>query len=159
MYPATSDVLSCRLLRWKRDKALSFVPPDGRFTLMEYRYLPPTSKSLSAPSAKVPVPFALKPAVTIEEDGGMANHKLQFYLDDNSISASFSVSLTSRLSTRVLDEVVVEFYLGDGSSGVNCTASHGTNWNFDSRVSKIRWDLKNIPPSGTQTLRGSWVSR
>ena len=76
MHSATSDVLSCRLLRWKRDKALSFVPPDGRFTLMEYRHLPPISKSLSAPSAKVPVPFTLKPAVTIEENGGMPNYKL-----------------------------------------------------------------------------------
>ena len=37
---------------------------------MEYRYLPPKSRSLSAPSAQVPVPFTLKPAVTIEEDGG-----------------------------------------------------------------------------------------
>ena len=82
MHPTTFDVLFCRLLRWKRDKALSFVPPDGRFTLMEYRYLPPTSKSLSAPSARVPVPFTLKPAVTIEEDGGMADHKLQIYCDD-----------------------------------------------------------------------------
>lgn len=129
------------LRRWQRDKVLSFVPPDGRFTLMEYRYLPPTSKSLSAPSAQVPVPFILKPVVTIEEDGG-----------------SFNVSLTSRLSTRLFDEVVVEFYLGDGSSGVNCTTSHGTSWSFDSRTSKVRWDLKNFPPSGTHSLRGSWVS-
>ena len=38
---------------------------------MEYRYLPLASKSLSAPSAQVPVPFTLKPVVMIEEDGGM----------------------------------------------------------------------------------------
>ncbi|KAF9779540.1 clathrin adaptor mu subunit [Thelephora terrestris] len=141
-YLVDASFHSCvRLRRWQRDKALSFVPPDGRFTLMEYRYLPPTSRSLSAPSTQVPVPFTLKPVVTIEEDGG-----------------SFSVSLTSRLSTRLFDEIVVEFYLGDGSSGVNCTASHGTSWSFDSRTSKIRWDLKTVPPSGTHTLRGSWAS-
>ena len=149
----------CRLLRWKRDKVLSFVPPDGRFTLMEYRYIPPASKSLSAPSAQVPVPFILKPAVTIEEDGGMPNRARTLHGDNEPISGSFSVSLTSRLSTRFFDEVVVEFYLGDESSGINCTASHGTSWSFDSRASKIRWDLKNVPPSGTHSLRGSWVSR
>ena len=148
-----------RLQRWKRDKALSFVPPDGRFTLMEYQYLPPTSRSLSAPSTQVSVPLALVPTVAIEEDGGMPNQKHQPYFTNDHISGTFSVSLTSRLSTRLLDEVAVEFYLGDGSSGVNCTASHGTSWSFDSRTSKVRWDLKNVPPSGTHSLRGSWASR
>ena len=150
---------SGRLQRWKRDKALSFVPPDGRFTLMEYRYLPPTSKSLSAPSAQVPVPFTLKPTVTIEEDGGMPNHDHRLHFTNKQISGSFNVNLISRLSTRLFDEIAVEFYLGDGSSGVNCTASHGTSWSFDSRTLKVRWDLKNIPPSGTHSLRGSWISR
>ena len=150
---------SGRLQRWKRDKALSFVPPDGKFTLMEYRYLPPTSKSLSAPSAQVQVPFSLKPTVDTEEDGGMPNRDRRLHSTNKQTSGTFDVSLTSRLSTRLFDEVVVEFYLGDGSSAVNCTASHGTSWSFDSRTSKVRWDLKNIPPSGTHSLRGSWASR
>ena len=148
-----------RLQRWKRDKALSFVPPDGRFTLMEYRYQPPTSRSLSAPSAQVPVPFTLKPIVTIEEDGGTPYRRHRLRFTDKPISGSFNVNLTSRLSTRLFDEVAVEFDLGEGSSGVNCTASHGTGWSFDPRTSKVRWDLKNVPPSGSHSLRGSWVSR
>ena len=159
MHPAISYTLTCRLRRWQRDKALSFVPPDGRFTLMEYRYFPPTSKSLSAPSAQVPIPFTLKPTVTIEEDGGTSNCEHRLCYSNTPISGSFSVSLTSRLSIRLFDEMAVEFHLGDESSGVNCTASHGTSWSFDSRTSKIRWDLKNVPPSGTHSLRGSWVSR
>lgn len=127
---------------------------------MEYQYLPPTSRSLSAPSAHVPVPFVLKPVVTIEEDGGTLDLKHPLYFTaDNYNSGSFDVALTSKLSTKLLDEVVVEFYLGDGSSGVNCTASHGSSWSFDSRMSKVRWDLKNVPPSGTHSLRGSWGSK
>jgi len=126
---------------------------------MEYRYAPPASRSLSAPSAQVPVPFTLKPAVTIEEEGGAPGRKHQFHFTNKSIPGSFNVNLTSRLSTRLFDEIIVEFYLGDGSSGVNCTASHGTSWSFDSRASKVLWDLKNVPPSGTHSLRGSWVSR
>ena len=126
---------------------------------MEYRYLPPTSRSLSAPSAQVPVPFALKPVVTIEEDGGASDHKHWLHFAHNRISGSFNVGFTSRLSTRIFDEVAVEFYLGDGSSGVNCTASPGTGWSFNSRTCKVRWDLKKVPPSGTYSLRGSWASR
>ena len=155
----TLNSRSCRLQRWKRDRTLSFVPPDGKFTLMEYHYLPPTPKSLSAPSAQVPVPFALKPVVTLEEDGGTPNRKHQLHFTKIPISGTFNVSLISRLSTRLFDEVIVEFYLGDGSSGVSCTASHGTSWSFDSRTSKVRWDLKNVPTSGTHSLRGSWASR
>jgi len=149
------NLYSCSLRRWKRDKALSFVLPDGRFTLMECQHLPPTSRLLSAPPPQVPVPLALKPALTIEEDGGTPNHNHQPRFTNDQISESFSVSLTSRLSTRVFDEVAVKCYLGDGSFGVNYTASHGT----DSRTSKVRWDLKNAPPSGTHSLRGSWASR
>ena len=155
----TLTICSGRLQRWKRDKALSFVPPDGRFTLMEYEYRPPVSRSLSAPSTQVPVPFSLKPAVTIEEDGGTQIIKCRLCSTNNRISGFFSIALTSRLSTRLFDEVAVEFFLGDGSSVVNCNAPHGTSWSFDSRTSKVRWDLKNVPPSGTHSLRGSWVSR
>jgi len=125
---------------------------------MEYRYVPPTSKSLSAPSAQVPVPFTLKPAVIIEEDGGTPYHVRRPHFTKQ-ISGSFNVSLASRLSTRPFDEVAVEFDLGDESSGVNCNASHGTSWSFDPRTSKVRWELKNVPPSGTHSLRGSWVAR
>ena len=75
------------------------------------------------------------------------------------ISGFHSFGLTSGPSTRLLDEVVVEFYLGDRSSGVNCTTSHGTSRSVDSRTSKVRRDLENVPPSGTHSLRGSWISR
>lgn len=37
---------------------------------MEYRYAPPTSRSLPTPFAQIPVLFTLKPVVTVEEDGG-----------------------------------------------------------------------------------------
>ena len=69
----TLTLPSDRLKRWKRDNALSFVPPDGKFILMEYRYAPPTSRSLPMPFAQIAVPFTLKPAVNLEEDGGTSD--------------------------------------------------------------------------------------
>ncbi|KAI9456972.1 Mu homology domain-containing protein [Lactarius psammicola] len=39
-----------RLNRFAQSKALSFVPPDGRFTLMEYRLDPSASKPGAAPA-------------------------------------------------------------------------------------------------------------
>ena len=58
-----------RLQRWLRDKAISFVPPDGRFVLMDYRYSPvPTSSVVN--TRHLPVPFSLVPSIKIEEHGG-----------------------------------------------------------------------------------------
>ena len=46
--------------RWERDHLLSFVPPDGRFRLLDYQ----------ASSSKSQLPFHLTPSLTIEESGG-----------------------------------------------------------------------------------------
>lgn len=53
-----------RLQRWSRDKQLSFIPPDGQFVLMKYRYQP-------AGTHVVTVPFAVKTSVVIDENKGM----------------------------------------------------------------------------------------
>lgn len=53
-----------RLQRWSRDKQLSFVPPDGQFVLMKYRYQP-------AGAHVVTIPFAVKTSVVIDENKGM----------------------------------------------------------------------------------------
>ncbi|KAH9967729.1 Mu homology domain-containing protein [Lactifluus volemus] len=72
---------SCvRLNRFSQSKTLSFVPPDGRFTLMEYRFDPSASKSGAAPPApltaaaatqlQVQVPFILRTNLSITDHGG-----------------------------------------------------------------------------------------
>ena len=45
---------------------LSFVPPDGKFKLMDYRYSPATATAI----AQSAIPFALRPVVTLDEHGG-----------------------------------------------------------------------------------------
>ena len=59
-----------RLQRWSRDKQLSFVPPDGHFTLMEYRYAPSGLHQTA-------VPFALNAGVKIDENRGKWRHYSQ----------------------------------------------------------------------------------
>lgn len=66
--------------------------------------------------------------------------------------ASFTVSLTSRLPAKSLQNVVVELNLGEGASGIKCITSKdagnmrrgmdvpgssGASWSFDSRK-KVR---------------------
>ncbi|KAI0092541.1 clathrin adaptor mu subunit [Irpex rosettiformis] len=123
-----------RLPRWARDKHLSFIPPDGRFTLMEYRYTP-------AGLHPVAVPILIKSSVSIEESRG-----------------SFDLTLNSRLTTKVVEKVTLEWYLGDGATGASCIASNSTSWTFDPRTQALRWELKSISPSSSYNLKGSFTT-
>jgi len=161
-----------RLQRWSRDKIFSFVPPDGKFTLAEYRYSPNTrfpATSSSTPSHgtatvkdNIPIPFSLK-----------TNFDLQEY------SASFDITITSRLTTRLLENVVVELNLGEGASAIKCVAARGTgglgrggvgpmdmgiggssgaSWTFDIKKRVLKWEIPGIPQSSNWNLRGSFTT-
>ncbi|KZT74521.1 clathrin adaptor, mu subunit [Daedalea quercina L-15889] len=126
-----------RLQRWARDKTLSFVPPDGRFKLMEYRFSPTSASTMN----QLAVPLSMRANVSIEEHGG-----------------TLDLSFTSRLTSRTMEGVVVELYLGEGASGASCTASHNASWSFEPRSLSLRWELKSVAPSATYTLRGTFAS-
>jgi AP-3 complex subunit mu len=126
------------LQKWNRDKVLSFIPPDGRFTLGEYRYLPPaaaatvapdvsTSPSALAAAAKdvVPIPIALKPVIEFEENGGWYP-LLRIYLALTCTIATFDITLTSRLTTRAMENLVATLYLGEDAGGIKCIAGRGS---------------------------------
>ncbi|KAF5363318.1 hypothetical protein D9756_000586 [Leucocoprinus leucothites] len=109
-----------RIQRWTRDKSLSFVPPDGRFTLAEYRFTPaasaPTARFASSGSEvvnpskdTVPIPFVIKTVYDLEDNG-----------------AQFDITFTSRLTTRALENIVIEMNVGRGAGGIKCVATRGT---------------------------------
>ncbi|KAH9853898.1 clathrin adaptor mu subunit [Lenzites betulinus] len=126
-----------RLQRWSRDKVLSFVPPDGKFKLMEYRYAPVSANSLN----QVSVPLVLRPTVLVDEHGG-----------------SIEVTLNSRLTTRTMENVSVELYLGEGATGASCVVSHNASWSFNSKTLALVWELKTVAPAANYTFRGSFTS-
>jgi AP-3 complex subunit mu len=134
------------LQRWTRDKSLSFVPPDGRFTLAEYRYAPNTSATsarlagpLTIAASAVPVantikdiialPFMLKPSVELEDHGGTYNLKYFMRRADTDVPfliGAFDVTLTSRLTTRPIENFVAEMHLGEGAGGMKCIVTQGS---------------------------------
>ncbi|KAI0721967.1 clathrin adaptor mu subunit [Cerioporus squamosus] len=126
-----------RLQRWARDKVLSFVPPDGKFKLMDYRFAPATASAVSQTS----VPFILRTGVSVDEHGG-----------------SIDLTLSSRLTTRTMENVYVELYLGEGATGANCLASHNASWTFNPRTQTLVWELKTVVPTANYTFRGSFTS-
>ncbi|KAJ8523487.1 hypothetical protein ONZ45_g78 [Pleurotus djamor] len=110
-----------RLQRWAKDKVLSFVPPDGHFTLFEYRYVPgasaarfaspTTSGSPAVASGKdiVPLPISLKHSFELTET-----------------TCSFDINVTSRLTTKGVENFVAELYVGEGMSAFKCTVGRSS---------------------------------
>jgi AP-3 complex subunit mu len=47
-------------------------------------------------------------------------------LNLNAYVGSFDVTMTSRLSARNLENIVVELDLGEGAAGIKCIAARGT---------------------------------
>ncbi|KAF5393586.1 hypothetical protein D9757_000394 [Collybiopsis confluens] len=155
-----------RLQRWNRDKILSFVPPDGRFTLMDYTYssspVPSQSHVHALARGNVALPFVIKANVELEDTGG-----------------SFDVTLTSRYSTHALENVIAEMHLGTGAGGIRCSVSRGSggggfinaggsrkldtsgtssgaSWSFDSKRMVLRWEIPIVSPSSSWSLHGSF---
>jgi len=124
-----------RIQWWIRDKQLSFVPPDGRFTLMEYRYTPSVTQQIA-------IPFQLKANVKIEESGG-----------------AIDVTLSSRLTTRSLDNMVVQLYLGEGALGASLVATNNSSWTFDPKTLTVSWLIKSASATSSFNLRGALHSQ
>lgn len=80
---------------------------------MDYRFAPATASAISQTS----VPFTLRTGITVDERGG-----------------SIDLTLSSRLTTRTMENVYVELYLGEGATGANCLASHNASWTFNPRT-------------------------
>ncbi|KAA1466028.1 clathrin adaptor mu subunit [Dentipellis sp. KUC8613] len=140
-----------RLTRFSQSRTLSFVPPDGNFTLMEYRFSPSAQAILPATGAltavaqnqsQVQPPFTLKAAMRVAEFGG-----------------SFDITITSRLSTRAIEDFALEIYLGEEATSANCNVGSGAEWVYVPVKQSLRWSIPNIQPSsGRWTLQGSFSS-
>ncbi|KLT39843.1 clathrin adaptor, mu subunit [Cutaneotrichosporon oleaginosum] len=133
-----------RYSRWERDHVLSFIPPDGKFKLLEYE------------AASVPkLPFLLKAGMQVDETGGR-----------------FSLTLTSRVAR--LDDVVVSIFLGSTTTGISATPAGdrrppgqegdgghvgGGTAEFDPHTQVLRWSLSSLlQHERSPSLTGSFVS-
>ena len=101
-----------------REKTLSFVPPDGKFVLAEYQYALPHS----ALAGNVPVPLALKPNITVGEFGGALTICMSSCTTTEQILGTFMVTFSSR-TMKIMENVRIELYLGEGATGAQCTIS------------------------------------
>ncbi|WVQ78401.1 hypothetical protein IAT38_000487 [Cryptococcus sp. DSM 104549] len=129
--------------KWAKDRVLSFIPPDGKFRLLEYQ--------IAAGSSKNQLPIQLKAGMVVEDHGG-----------------KFSLTLTPRLNARPLEDISFSIYLGKGATSVSATATGdrrplhthpgkggredgvgegyvgGGTWEFDPHTQVLRWYLGSV---------------
>ncbi|WRT67265.1 uncharacterized protein IL334_004232 [Kwoniella shivajii] len=142
-----------RYNKWERNRILSFIPPDGKFKLLEYQSTSTTSKNQ--------VPIGVKGNLVLEPNGGR-----------------FSLTLTSRVSSKPLEDITISIYLGKGATSVSATAQGdrkplgtrneegaangyvgGGNWEFDPHSQILRWTITSlVSTERSPTLTGSFVS-
>ncbi|KAJ1311303.1 hypothetical protein OPQ81_009799 [Rhizoctonia solani] len=142
-----------RLQKFLQTNQLSFVPPDGNFTLLTYQ-LPVPSPN---PAAPPPLPIHLNSGVSLHEHGG-----------------AFEITATAR-SSKMLENVCVKFKLGDSATGAECThtgsggqsagggfgalsANGGSvRWGYDPQTKVLKWEIPSLT-SMAQHLKGTFTS-
>ncbi|GAA99686.1 uncharacterized protein L969DRAFT_96114 [Mixia osmundae IAM 14324] len=146
-----------RLAKWHSAKLLSFVPPDGHFTLLEYRLGPPNTVNESGEisrSSATELPISLKAEVTSGRIGG-----------------SFKLTLASKLpSARPVEAVRVIFPLGPAANGVTAEVrggppdnvrdgpQAGTFWEFDPAERCLLWTIRSFDSSDrSPSITGTWT--
>ncbi|KAK1230779.1 hypothetical protein PQX77_006128 [Marasmius sp. AFHP31] len=158
-----SSLCSVHLKHWSREKVLSFIPPDGRFTLLDYHYsnIPrgaTTPAVIAAAKDHVPIPFLIKTSIDLDNTGG----------------EEFLRSNLPRTCPHMFENVIVELGLGKGASGIKCvvlrgsggfgsavglgTGDSGASWAFDARRMVLKWRIPSMWPSTTWSIQGSFVT-
>ncbi len=123
--------------RYETDRSISFVPPDGRFTLFQYR---------CKPFHSLQPPFYVTPQVTFNKDGGRINCMLGL--------RHGGMALTEK--EKEIHRLSVQIPLPPQTETVNIhSVSHGT-WSFNSNTKVITWKLGQLT-NATPSLSGEFL--
>mmetsp|Transcript_22683 Transcript_22683/g.48112 ORF Transcript_22683/g.48112 Transcript_22683/m.48112 type:complete len:454 (+) Transcript_22683:139-1500(+) len=124
--PSLLQNLSChpcvRLSRFERDKALSFIPPDGEFTLASY-WIPDNTMTL---------PFNFSATVTYHAE----HAKLQ-------IIANPKMAMTMQFKQMLIDKFVVNVRLPEHISSTNLV-SQGGSVRYDEDSHLVVWNIGKL---------------
>lgn len=121
-----------RLLRWQRERVVSFVPPDGRCVLMEYRI-----------GGDLRLPLTVRPTFTLHEAGTGTLHV-----------ALLPAKVVPQ--DKPVEEVSVQVPLGPQVAATTVSSKTGTV-TFDEATKLCTWALKTLTPPGGAQLDGSFT--
>jgi len=120
-----------RLNRYERDRALSFVPPDGTFELMKYKVNTGSNAQL---------PIYVKPQIFFSQGSG-----------------KFDLSVgIKNTGGRPIEALIIFIPLPSNTTGVNCSVNHGS-YEFDQNNKKLKWIINRIPKEKLPMMNGNLI--
>ncbi|XP_005950197.1 AP-3 complex subunit mu-1 isoform X1 [Haplochromis burtoni] len=120
-----------RFRRWESERVLSFIPPDGNFTLMTYHI---SSQNLVA------IPVYVKQSISFFEAGSCGRL-------DITIGPKQTMGKT-------VEDLKVTVHMPKAVLNANLTASQG-NYTYDFTTKLLVWDIGKLNPQKLPNLRGS----
>jgi len=117
-----------RISRWQKEKVVSFVPPDGKFTLLRYRL-----------SNAGQLPLDVQPMIKLSSSG--------------SSSVKVTVSRSAAVD-KAVDKVLIEIPFPAETLSFSLSATHG-KVSQDEITKVVRWHVGRFPKDKTITLDGS----
>mmetsp|Transcript_52646 Transcript_52646/g.47258 ORF Transcript_52646/g.47258 Transcript_52646/m.47258 type:complete len:425 (-) Transcript_52646:660-1934(-) len=116
-----------RISRWQKEKIISFVPPDGKFTLLKYRL--PNAGNL---------PLDIQPHIKLSK---------------NSSSVRITMSKTGGVDKQI-DKILLEIPFPSETLSFSLSANHG-KVSQDEITKVVRWHVGRFPKDKQITLEGS----
>ena len=123
---------------WRKEKRLSFVPPDGQFELVSFRVGQPFLAGEGAVDKKGPtngwsktVPITVSHCIELEKGSAVAVFQIQAASSSSSTASSVSSHPTARTSSKgpdpvgTLEDVTLSFGLGPGVVSFDATVGGG----------------------------------
>lgn len=120
-----------RFRRWESEHVLSFIPPDGNFTLMTYHI---SSQNLVA------IPVYVKQSINFFEAGSCGRL-------DITIGPKQTMGKT-------VEDLKVTIHMPKAVLNANLTATQG-NYTYDCTTKMLVWDIGKLNPQKLPNLRGS----
>lgn len=133
--------------RYDNDRTLSFIPPDGKFTLMQY-----TCK----PSLAMPLPpFYVTPQVTFNATGGRF-HCMAGIRGGGGGGGGMGFSALGDREKEV-QQLAVRLLLPPNTSSLTVTNCSSGTTVFDRSKGTLTWGVGSLSPSATPSLGGEFL--
>jgi len=118
-----------RLNRWKAEQVVSFVPPDGKFKLMEFR-----SKG------NISVPLYVQPHIQFSEGTG-----------------GLTITIGPKgVTDKAIEDIVITIPFATTFNGISLTSKVGSV-DVDETTKVCVWRIKQLPKTTTPVLEGSFA--
>lgn len=120
---------SVRLSQWSAERVLSFVPPDGKFTLCNY----------SVSTGTMALPIYVKPLCTFDKAGGRFE---------------FEVGSKQNIG-KPIEDVVLRIPFPRTSNNIRVTSTSVGVWRFDQFTNTLIWEIKKLGTDKLPIIRGT----